>query len=1379
MREMRGLKAKSATPMVPLVVNRRFAWDDDEDALDADDEIWDDELEAADELGPGAESKERGSEAHLRLLRDSTAVRALGISPGELERHPLHPLKLAVEAAAPPEAPAALLQWAEQQGLSSALAAPASGLEWWMGLANPDPALRQVTLRDCLAGRKSARPKDPLRRWPQQVLLHAARHQVAHLAHRARLEELRRSLWAEAPPAPLDSLSGLLRSLYEQLQNLPECRERVSLTESGLLVREDPPHALGFFPEGWGPPVRTQIIFVGRADGRLSVSCTCRRAPHCRHLRVLLEVLLDAIHGGGALAAELAELLAVPDWQRLMSALAVVRRVAETEPRERLAWRLGPSPQGLSVQPALQQRNARGQWSSGRKLEPQAAARRRRDAAPEDRAPLDAYIAAQYLESVCGPLAGQLPLLEALIDHPRVIALEAPHEPLRVARARAQLCAALEDGQLELGVQVAGRRVALDGLLAALVDQHSGVWFEPGAAWLFELPSGAYPVLATLARYEVKLPRESHGHAAELLTSLSEHVPIELPEALRGRALSTRPLFVLRLLPRGPQRLGAELRVRLHAEPSAGAPAMEPLGADLTPGRGALDVSGSAGGERVWTRRNLEQEAAQARAITEQLGLEAAAEGWCWQLDGDAALDLVQRARAVASAPERAIVVEWPESPAWQTQSFGPRHLRVRVERLGEWFSIGGSLAVDGFEVSLAALLGAARSGQRFIELGSGRFARIEAELASVASRIDDLSHPHAGQRVLGPAAIPALAALELPQLDCAAEWSALWQRIDAARQLDPELPSALRAELRPYQHEGYRWLARLSAWDAGCCLADDMGLGKTVQCLSLLLSRPGPHLVVAPTSVGPNWLREAQSFAPSLRTRLYRGADRTALLSDLAPGDLLVASYDLLALDAGAFAGIEFDTLVLDEAQAVKNARTRRARAARELRARFKLALTGTPIENHLGELWSIFSILSPGLLGPWEHFRDRFAAPIERDGNRARLEALSRLVRPFLLRRTKANVAPELPPRTQVIEPVELSAAERVRYEVSRREALSALNDLTSDERGRIQILAELTRLRRLACHPKLLDGTYRGPSSKLETLLRIISELRESGQRALIFSQFTSFLAFVREAFDARGIVHLYLDGQTPLGERSRLVDAWRARRADFFLLSLKAGGSGLNLVGADAVIHLDPWWNPAVEDQATDRTHRIGQERPVTAIRLIAQGTIEEAVIALHDEKRSLADGLLEGTEAAARLSSADLVDLIRFGEGAPSAPPDPEETASAFPEPDAPAPAPRHRRKSDPAPEAGVELDAEALLRLRQRLQQRLRREDLLDETVRSYLRAFDKLLELARQTNTRCSLESWRKQCVAALREGTLQGPRNLPSILSVVVRRAAELRAN
>jgi SNF2 family DNA or RNA helicase len=583
-----------------------------------------------------------------------------------------------------------------------------------------------------------------------------------------------------------------------------------------------------------------------------------------------------------------------------------------------------------------------------------------------------------------------------------------------------------------------------------------------------------------------------------------------------------------------------------------------------------------------------------------------------------------------------------------------PAALRVRIEEKQDWFGLGGTVRLENEEVALADLLRAIRGGEKYVRVGEHAFARIGDALRQRLTRLDDA--------VVDDRQGPRLARVAAPLVDdilgedLTVEATQAWQEtlaaLESARRLRPRVPKGLRADLRDYQKEGYRWLARLSAWGAGGVLADDMGLGKTIQSLGVLIDRAsgGPALVVAPTSVGENWLQETERFAPELRPLLYRDHDREQLIETAAGGDLVITSYALLQRDAVRFAGRRWHTLVLDEAQYIKNAATKTARAARDLRANWRLALSGTPLENHLGELWSLMRTISPGLLGSWEQFRTRFADPIEKHDDAERREALARLVQPFILRRTKVSVLSELPQRTEVNRFAELSRLERERYEAARMAAvreLGAGRAQESDEsQQRFRVLAWLTRLRQLACHPRLVDKKWQGNSAKLDLLLETIEELREGEHRALVFSQFVQHLALVREALDARGIRYQYLDGSTPAGERQAAVDAFQRGEGELFLISLKAGGTGLNLTAANYVIHLDPWWNPAVEDQATDRAHRIGQQQAVTVLRMVARDTIEEQILAMHENKRELVASVLSGTDRAGKLSTAEMVELIR-------------------------------------------------------------------------------------------------------------------------------------
>ncbi|MGA8769577.1 MAG: DEAD/DEAH box helicase, partial [Rhodomicrobium sp.] len=392
----------------------------------------------------------------------------------------------------------------------------------------------------------------------------------------------------------------------------------------------------------------------------------------------------------------------------------------------------------------------------------------------------------------------------------------------------------------------------------------------------------------------------------------------------------------------------------------------------------------------------------------------------------------------------------------------------------------------------------------------------------------------------------------------------------------------------------------------------------------------------------------ELARFAPSLNVhRLAAAQDRASLIEVMRPGDVLIASYGLLHQEDEALTSRAWNILVLDEAQNLKNADTKRAKASQKIEAKFRVALSGTPIENYLDELWSLFNTINPGLLGSRESFQRRFAGPIERDRKPAARDALRALIRPFILRRTKSAVLSELPPRTELTIRVQMPEDERAFYEAMRRQAMENIAALDGPAGQRkIHILAEIGKLRRLCCHPALIDPKTSLESAKLAAFLELADELLRNRHKALVFSQFLGHLEKVREALDARGVRYQYLDGGVAAQARSERVAAFQAGEGDLFLISLKAGGVGLNLTAADYVIHLDPWWNPAVEDQASDRAHRIGQHRPVTVYRLVVEDSIEERILDLHKHKRDLAADLLDGAEVSARMTENELLALIR-------------------------------------------------------------------------------------------------------------------------------------
>ncbi|WP_433801532.1 SNF2-related protein [Actinomycetospora sp. CA-084318] len=577
-----------------------------------------------------------------------------------------------------------------------------------------------------------------------------------------------------------------------------------------------------------------------------------------------------------------------------------------------------------------------------------------------------------------------------------------------------------------------------------------------------------------------------------------------------------------------------------------------------------------------------------------------------------------------------------------------------------DWFDLGITISAEGREVPFSDVFTALAKGRSHLLLPDGAYFSLEKpELVALRRLIEEARAMQ--ERPGGPLRLSRYQAgwwEELAGLGVVAREADAWREqvggLLAAGSLDPApVPSSLRAELRPYQRAGFEWLAFLARHRLGGVLADDMGLGKTVQALALIAhareTEPdsGPVLIVAPTSVVPNWTAEAARFTPALRvvaltdTLRRRGQD---LESVVAGADVVVTSYTLFRLDVEAHEAIGWSAVLFDEAQFLKNRRSKVYSCARRVPAPVKIAITGTPMENDLMELWSLLSITAPGLFPNSEQFRETFAKPIER-GDAELLARLRRRIRPLMLRRTKEQVAPDLPPKQEQVLPVELAPAHQRLYQrVLQRERARILQLLDDVDDNRIAILASITKLRQLSLHPALIGEDGAGGSAKIDLLVEQLGDVIGGGHRALVFSQFTGFLAHVREALEAAGIAYAYLDGTTR--DRAAAIAGFKDGDAPVFLISLKAGGFGLNLTEADYCFLLDPWWNPATEAQAVNRTHRIGQDRTVMVYRLIAQDTVEEKVRALAQRKAELTAGVMDdGAAFAATLDADDIRALI--------------------------------------------------------------------------------------------------------------------------------------
>ena len=797
-------------------------------------------------------------------------------------------------------------------------------------------------------------------------------------------------------------------------------------------------------------------------------------------------------------------------------------------------------------------------------------------------------------------------------SHARLNArLERKHEKVPLSAARLVL------------VDEAGR-----GALALLPDAFVRVELDPARdlPWLRHLSDAG----------DLRIPLENLEEALSALVALPTLPDLEVPDELQLDPVDSPLRPMLRL-----------------EQPPAPEFMKPPLLADVSFGYGNVRVNADDTRpsvvdwqERRFLRRDTEAEnAALVRLI--ELGLKPV------ENRNGHGLEL-----SPADLPG---VLEPLLAEGWAVEVHGttvhpPSPPSLKVQSGIDWFELSAEIDFGGDRVDLSAVLGAVARGKHFVELSDGSQGLLPATWMETYDSLANLAHDASddGLRFLPSQALLVDALLTaMPPADVDRAFAELRRKLKSFERIKPKRElRTFGGELRAYQRDGLGWLDFLREFGLGGVLADDMGLGKTVQVLALLQAHRTPakttklpSLVVAPRSVVYNWIEEAAHFTPKLKVVEYRGAEREKLQPKMNRFDVVVTTYGTLRRDIAFLATIDFDTVILDEAQAIKNPASQTAKASRLLRARHRLALTGTPIENHLGELGSLFEFLNPGLLGrlPW---LDVLAGG--RVASSHELAVVAEGIRPFILRRTKAQVLPDLPPKTEQVlhctlrpEQQELYDQLRAQYQVSLMQQVEAKGVAGST----IQVLQALLRLRQVACHPGLVDEQWEDAgSAKLEALYEQVEEVLDEGHKVLVFSQFVKLLDYVRRHLDAEGVPYAYLDGQTR--DRGAVVDRFQTDPdTNLFLVSLKAGGTGLNLTAAGYVFLLDPWWNPAVEAQAIDRAHRIGQTQPVFAYRLIARGTVEEKILELQKSKRQIADAILEGEGTSIRELTADDLRLL--------------------------------------------------------------------------------------------------------------------------------------
>ena len=940
------------------------------------------------------------------------------------------------------------------------------------------------------------------------------------------------------------------------------------------------------------------------------------------------------------------------EWQRVLEALEHLGGNCEAPSREeRLVWRIalkwGESRRPLiqRITPWIQKKLPRGGWSGGVEGDPEKLLLPEKENAflsPQDTEALNALTRERIWEDTKHLGPDLFRTLLALKGHDLLFSEKDPEKHLQLRRAEPELRIRRTSRGFSLEMRPFPSREE-EELGLVLLEEH------PESLVFYSFHKMHRKILRILHTAPIlEIPFEGRESLLQTLGSLSGKVAMQseiegvLPsEKTSEKEGDCRPS--LRLLPEG-EGLHCEFRVY-------------PLGMEgpgYRPGKGGNLLILPLKGKTWQISRSLEKEDAAARKVLASctaLDRGYQESPWTWHLPMPQ--DCLELLLQIRECPDIAQVV-WPKGETLRiTRPLSFEDLSVVLTAKNQWFSLSGELRIDENSVlDLKELLEEMeKHSSQFLPLKNGEFLALTREFRRRLRDLQVFGIPKGKELLLHPSASPILQPLfaATSRKDLPPEWQETAERFTKAFSSIPQIPSTFQGKLREYQEEGFRWLLRMASLELGACLADDMGLGKTIQALAALLylAGKGPSLVLAPTSVCMNWLREARRFTPSLNMRFIGEGDREELLAHPGPYDVRLCSYGLLQNEIGSLEKISWNCIVLDEGQAIKNPRTQRSKNVMRLKGHFRLITSGTPLENHLGELWNLFRFLNPGLLGSLRSFNRRFAVPIEKERNPHAAKQLKRLLEPFLLRRTKSQVLEELPPKTEILLSVELSPEETSLYEALRRKALEEAHkkELSPGQR-RIRILAEIMKLRRACCHAKLLLPGSGPDSSKLKALEKILWDLEENRHRALVFSQFVDHLSLVRSFLDRRGVSYQYLDGNTPLRERKKRVDAFQREEATCFLISLKAGGVGLNLTAADYVVHLDPWWNPAVEDQASDRAHRIGQTRPVTIYRMVAKGTIEEKIVELHRHKRSLAEDILSGREQIPKISVEELLGLLQ-------------------------------------------------------------------------------------------------------------------------------------
>ena len=926
------------------------------------------------------------------------------------------------------------------------------------------------------------------------------------------------------------------------------------------------------------------------------------------------------------------------DWEKVLTLLenelkqnkGAQNQKSQTQ-QKRLIWLVDPLQVHDMELVCLEQTKQKNGWSKGKERSLTRFLNKMPDfATSEDVAIVNCLSKHSFFNEVRVRNEGKL--MKRLAAHPEVYTIDEPHLPLQIH---------IQEARLEIDKKERGATLKLQP-----GTPESQIIKESETSYIYiDWPASLlriYRILQEANTTELHIPEKGLPKAKKLMGNLSGIMPVTGNFAESGVSeKQSANLPVIQLTP-----VGSKLHVQLLIE------VLEDADARYVPGIGSKNVLvKNTDGKHFNIRRNPAREKEWVAELTQCISwlreLEDASEQLILENEQDI-LDFLAEVKEHAPA----VKLIWPKGERMRVAKvLMASEFNVGIKKENNWFGLEAEVTVDDdVTMTIQQLLEKSNNGSRkYIQLDDKTYLSLCKDLQKRLAAVGAVAQKKGKKLVvhpLGSAGIETFVeGVKTTKTDKG--WNEHLKNLDKLKSYQPSLPDNLQAELRPYQKEGVLWLDRLHNWGVGACLADDMGLGKTLQCIAIMLkyAKNGPALVVAPASVCSNWTKELFRFAPTLRPVELKNQNRQALLDTLEPYDVLVVSYGILQANPDLLDDRQWNITVLDEAHAIKNAKSMRSKAVMKLQSHFRIITTGTPIQNHLGELWNLFQFINPGMLGSVKQFSEKFMKNGGTD-NAHLHKMLNKYIAPFVLRRKKSDVLEDLPEKTEISIQVPLSDEESALYETMRLEAVNQLEQ-AGDSGGakHLQILAQISKLRQLSCHPQLVVPESNLPSSKLETLEKLVEELIEANHKALIFSQFTKHLSLIRNMLDKKGITYEYLDGSTPLKKRELAIDNFQNGKSELFLISLKAGGVGLNLTAADYVIHMDPWWNPAVEDQASDRVHRIGQKRPVTIYRLIAENTIEEKIVKLHHSKRDLADKLLADTDQSAKISADELMALI--------------------------------------------------------------------------------------------------------------------------------------